>query len=62
MWITVASGRNVVDGQFIKHVRAILHRVVAHAKLYWTKNDDELLAIEMTKLDVAVDLSGSFFA
>ena len=60
LWITVAPGRNTIDANFVMHVRTMMNLIVDHAKLYWTKDDDEIYDIELTKFDAARDFHGSF--
>ena len=60
MWVTLKPETTQLTPRILSEMMHLLAAVRAHADVFWQYDEDELYAIDFTKIDVAVDMKGSF--
>ena len=59
-WFTFTPETTFLTPRIMKQFIQIVEVIEDHAKDYWEYDEQDLLNIELTKCDVAVDLQGAF--
>jgi hypothetical protein len=62
LWMTLNPECSYVDTRFLTRIRVLNRQILNHARAYWSCDDNEVESIEISKLDFAIDLEGSFLA
>ena len=60
LWVTLNSETSRITEFSMTRFNNIVKIVREHVRIYWTASEAGLDQVEITKLDVAVDMKGSF--
>ena len=59
-WITLTPESANLTPRTLKQVRDILEKAKDYAKTYWSYSEEEAAEMVPTKIDIAIDMKGSF--
>jgi hypothetical protein len=60
IWVTLNPETTKLTPRTLAQVMQVVAAIKSHAEVYWLEKEAEMSAIELSKIDVAVDLTGSF--
>ena len=60
LWVTLSAESTTLTPRTFTEIVKVVDVIQSHSDIYWWKTTDDYQTVELSKLDVALDLKGAF--